>query len=97
MMGPRQVAQGALFYEFSIEDHVPRGQAHPNRCTRRMARTLHGPSGSASVLAKTGWNSNDSALEAINPTNEWRLWRHVTRHGRFRTFDCHDVRSETSR
>ena len=23
MMGPRQVAQGALFYEFSIEDHVP--------------------------------------------------------------------------
>ena len=22
-MGPRQVAQGALFYEFSIEDHVP--------------------------------------------------------------------------
>jgi transposase len=23
MMGPKQVAQGALFYEFSIEDHVP--------------------------------------------------------------------------
>jgi transposase len=23
MMGPRQIAQGALFYEFSIEDHVP--------------------------------------------------------------------------
>ena len=23
MIGPRQVAQGALFYEFSIEDHVP--------------------------------------------------------------------------
>jgi transposase len=23
MMGPRQAAQGALFYEFSIEDHVP--------------------------------------------------------------------------
>ena len=23
MMGPRQVAQGALFYEFSLEDHVP--------------------------------------------------------------------------
>lgn len=23
MMGPRQVAQGALFYEFSIDDHVP--------------------------------------------------------------------------
>lgn len=23
MMGPRQEAQGSLFYEFSIEDHVP--------------------------------------------------------------------------
>ena len=23
MMGPRQVAQGALFYGFSLEDHVP--------------------------------------------------------------------------
>ena len=23
MMGPRQVAQGALFYDLSIEDHVP--------------------------------------------------------------------------
>ncbi len=23
MLGPRQVAQGALFYEFSVEDHVP--------------------------------------------------------------------------
>ena len=25
MLGPRQEAQGALFYEFSIEDHVPQG------------------------------------------------------------------------
>ncbi len=23
MLGPRQVAQAALFYKFSIEDHVP--------------------------------------------------------------------------
>jgi len=23
MMGPRQEVQGALFYEFSLEDHVP--------------------------------------------------------------------------
>ena len=23
MMGPKQVAQGALFYDFSVEDHVP--------------------------------------------------------------------------
>ena len=33
MMGPRQVAQGALFYEFSIEDHVP-----PDRLVRAMDR-----------------------------------------------------------
>ena len=29
MMGPRQVAQGALFYEFSIDGFVP--QDHPVR------------------------------------------------------------------
>jgi hypothetical protein len=23
MLGPKQEAQGALFYEFSIDDHVP--------------------------------------------------------------------------
>ncbi len=33
MMGPRQVAQGALFYEFSIEDHVP-----PDHLLRAMER-----------------------------------------------------------
>jgi hypothetical protein len=33
MMGPRQVAQGALFYEFSIEDHVP-----PDHLLRAMDR-----------------------------------------------------------
>lgn len=34
MMGPRQVAQGALFYEFSIEDHVP--QDHMLRAMDRF-------------------------------------------------------------
>jgi transposase len=34
MMGPRQVAQGALFYEFSIEDHVP--PDHVLRCIDRF-------------------------------------------------------------
>ena len=33
MMGPWQVAQGALFYEFSIEDHVP-----PDHLLRAMDR-----------------------------------------------------------
>ncbi len=34
MMGPRQVTQGALFYEFSIEDHVP--SDHLLRATNRF-------------------------------------------------------------
>lgn len=25
MMGPKQEAQGALFYEFSLDNHVPQG------------------------------------------------------------------------
>ncbi|MEM8993037.1 MAG: transposase, partial [Pseudomonadota bacterium] len=35
MMGPRQVAQGSLFYELSIEDHVPQGHL-----VRRLDRFL---------------------------------------------------------
>ena len=34
MMGPRQEAQAALFYEFSLEDHVP--QDHPLRSIDRF-------------------------------------------------------------
>jgi transposase len=34
MLGPKQVAQGALFYEFSIEDHVP--QEHLLRAMDRF-------------------------------------------------------------
>ena len=34
MMGPRQEAQGALFYEFSIENHVP--QDHMLRAIDRF-------------------------------------------------------------
>jgi hypothetical protein len=36
MMGPRQEAQPALFYEFSLEDHVPR--SHLLRCIRGPLR-----------------------------------------------------------
>jgi len=34
MMGPRQEAQAALFYEFSLEDHVP--QSHLLRSIDRF-------------------------------------------------------------
>ena len=30
MMGPRQEAQAVLFYEFSLEDHVPQGDLLPS-------------------------------------------------------------------
>ncbi len=35
MMGPKQIAQSALFYEFSIEDHVP-----PDHLLRAMDRFI---------------------------------------------------------
>ena len=34
MMGPRQVAQGVLLYEFSIDDYVP--DDHPLRAIDRF-------------------------------------------------------------
>ena len=40
MMGPKQVAQGALFYEFSIEDHVPRDHILRTIDRRDMAHAL---------------------------------------------------------
>ena len=39
MMGPRQEAQPALFYEFSLEDHVP--QSHLLRSIDRVKRALN--------------------------------------------------------
>ena len=50
MMGPRQEAQPALFYEFSLEDHIP--QDHLLRSIDRFVELggipeLHGDSQSA--------------------------------------------------
>ncbi|PTQ74585.1 hypothetical protein C8N42_104230 [Celeribacter persicus] len=45
MMGPRQAAQPALFYEFSLEDHVPQ-----NHLLRSIDRFV-GLSGIRSYLA----------------------------------------------
>lgn len=41
MMGSRQVAQGALFYEFSLEDHVP--QDHLIRLHSVVSSVASGP------------------------------------------------------
>ena len=48
MLGPKQEAQGALFYEFSIDDHVP--QDHLLRSIDRFvgnggAKLVHGSGG----------------------------------------------------
>lgn len=47
MMKPRQEAQGALFYEFSIEDHVP--QDHMLRAIGRFVDQAGHPVGRPSV------------------------------------------------
>lgn len=43
MMGPKQEAQAALFYEFSLEDHVP--QDHLLRSIDRFVRIPEYPAG----------------------------------------------------
>lgn len=60
MMGPRQEAQGALFYEFSIEDHVP--QDHILRGIDRFVE-LSGIRGHlAAFYSSTGRPSVDPEL-----------------------------------
>lgn len=44
MMGPRQEAQPALFYEFSLEDHIP--QNHLLRRSQTGCDTVIGSKGS---------------------------------------------------
>ena len=43
MMGPRQEAQPALFYEFSLEDHVPQDHLlrSIDRFVNRHAKLTH--------------------------------------------------------
>lgn len=43
MMGPKQEAQAALFYEFSLEDHVP--QDHLLRSIDGSLACRHGKTG----------------------------------------------------
>ena len=57
MMGPRQVAQGALFYEFSLERHVP--EDHLLRSIDRFVDLgdVRGASGASLQLDRAGRRS----------------------------------------
>ena len=60
MMGPRQVAQGALFYEFSIEQFVPKD--HPVRGIDRFLDLTDVPPLLAPYYSANGRPSIDPEL-----------------------------------
>ncbi len=60
MLGPKQEAQGALFYEFSIEDHVP--QDHLLRSIDRFVDLTEIRAYLAEFYNHTGWPSVDPEL-----------------------------------
>ena len=60
MMGPKQEAQSALFYEFSIEDHVP--QDHLLRSIDRFVELDGIRQHLASFYSNTGRPSIDPEL-----------------------------------
>ena len=60
MMGPRQVAQGALFYEFSLERHVP--EDHLLRSVDRFVDLDDVRSRLAPLYSSTGRPSVDPEL-----------------------------------
>jgi hypothetical protein len=52
MMGHRQVEQAALFYEFSLERHVPAD--HPGALYRQVRRVGGCEAGAGSILQRDG-------------------------------------------
>ena len=60
MMGPRQEAQAALFYEFSLEDHVP--EDHLLRSIDRFVDLDSIRSYLADLYSQTGRPSIDPEL-----------------------------------
>jgi transposase len=67
MMGPRQVDQAALFYEFSLERHVP--ATHVLRSIDRFVDLSHVRSHVAPFYSSTGRPSIDptTTLKATMP------------------------------
>jgi transposase len=60
MMGPRQVDQAALFYEFSLERHVP--ATHMLRSIDRFVDLSEVRGHLAPFYSSTGWPSIDPEL-----------------------------------
>lgn len=60
MLGPRQEAQAALFYEFSLADHVP--QDHPVRSIDRFIDLTSFRAHLAYFYSHTGCPSIDPKL-----------------------------------
>ncbi len=86
MMGPRQEAQGALFYEFSLEEHVPAD--HLLRSIDRFVdlsgiRTHLAPfyssTGRPSVVLHGRYTAVSPSLRRLMPGRAtaafWRTWR----------------------
>jgi hypothetical protein len=65
MMGPKQEAQAALFYEFSLEDHVP--QDHLLRSIDRFVDLSGIRQYLAEFYSHTGRPSIDPELLIYNP------------------------------
>ena len=66
MMGPKQEAQAALFYEFSLEDHVPKD--HLLRSTDRFVDLRSIRAHLADSYSHTGRPSIDPELLIYYPT-----------------------------
>lgn len=66
MMGPKQEAQAALFYEFSLEDHVPKD--HLLRSTDRFVDLSSIRAHLADSYSHTGRPSIDPELLIYYPT-----------------------------
>ena len=75
MMGPRQEAQAALFYEFSLEDHVP--QDHLLRSIDRFVDLSSIRAHLADFYSHTGRPSGEKRAtlpDAICPLRLLRCW-----------------------
>ncbi len=83
MMGPRQVAQAALFYEFSLEGHVP--DDHMLRLIDRFVDPSDPRQYLASFYSSTGRPSIDLELMirmlligyCMGIRSEQRLWTYT--------------------
>jgi hypothetical protein len=73
MMGPRQVEQGALFYSFSLDAHVPAD--HLLRSIRPLRRSIGSAAGARAVLQLLGATFSRSGADDPH-ADSWLQLRH---------------------